>query len=188
MPGIRNTGDHHISGDPMNRIVSLPQLRVTPATSSADWQAAHDLVSELLDWMSSEFNLDAVSVQEGVREELADLARHYSFPRGIVLIGRVEGEVAGCSGIRFIDDDTAELKRVWVRPPYRGSGIAQALLARALDAARALGASRVVLETDPRVMARAVSMYRGHGFREGAAYSSLPQRVPGVLTMEKRVA
>ena len=38
------------------------------------------------------------------------------------------------------------------------------------------------------VMARAVSMYRQHGFREGQAYSSLPERVPSVLTLEKRVA
>lgn len=170
------------------RIVTLPQIRVTPATTEADWRAARELVSELLDWLSTEFDLDALAVQEGAREEFADLAAHYSFPRGIFLIGRIEGEVAGSSAIRFLDDETAELKRAWVRPAYRGTGIAQSLLARALDASRALGASRVVLETEPVVMARAVSMYRQHGFREGQAYSSLPERVPSVLTLEKRVA
>ena len=171
------------------RIVSLPQVRVAPATSAADWRATRELLGELFDWLNGKFNFDAVSVQDGARDEAADPASYYSFPEGMFLLGRVDGEVAGGLGIRFLaDGESVELKRAWVRAGYRGTGLTESLMARSLDAARALGASRVVMETDPRVMPRAISICRRYGFREGAAFSSLPERVPGVLTMEKRVA
>lgn len=171
------------------RIVSLPQIRVTPATSAADWQAAREVLSELFDWLDRKFHFDAISMQDGAEDEATDPAAFYSFPRGMFLLGRVDGEVAGALAIRFLPDgETVELKRAWVRAAYRGTGITESLLARSLDASRALGASRVVLETDPRVMPRAVSICRRYGFREGQAYSSLSQRIPTLLTMEKRVA
>ncbi|MEO8541683.1 MAG: GNAT family N-acetyltransferase [bacterium] len=170
------------------RIVSLPQIRVSPATSDADWRDGAVMVSELLEWLTGELRLKPTRAAVETSIELDDLAGYYAFPSGLFLIGRVEGEAAGTAGIRFLDDETAELKRVWVRPAYRGSGLAQALLARALDGARALGATRVVLETEPRIMAKALNLYRQNGFRERDGYSPLSQSVPTVLTMQKRVA
>lgn len=170
------------------RIVRLSDIRIAPASSIEDWRIATSLVTELVDWMSNELSFDARSGQENSREELADMASFYAFPDGLFLLGRIDGEVAGCAGIRLLDDDTAELKRVWVRPEARGRGLAQVLLARAIDSARALGAQRVILETEPRAMAKAVRMYRETGFREAAPFSNLVERVPTVLTMEKRVA
>ena len=171
------------------RNVSLPQVRVTPAASAADWRIAQELLSELFNWLDQKFRFDAITLQEGAREETADPAAYYSFPHGMFLLGRVNGEIAGALGIRFLgDSETVELKRAWIRPAYRGTGISESLLARSLDAARALGASRVVLETDARVMPSVVSICRRYGFREGQPYSSLAKRVPTLLTLEKRVA
>lgn len=174
---------------PMNRrVVPFSQIRVQPVSSKGDWRVAQLLVSELIAWLSTELRLDAAAAQEGAQAELADMASYYAFPRGIFLLGRVDDHIAGTAGIRLLDNETAELKRVWVSPRHRGKGLAQVLLARALDSARALGATRVVLETDPIIMAKAVQMCREQGFREAAAYSTLPERVPSVLTMAKRVA
>jgi ribosomal protein S18 acetylase RimI-like enzyme len=62
------------------------------------------------------------------------------------------------------------------------------LVSRAIEAARVLGAARVLLETDPALMTKAIRLYRGIGFRETRPYSTLAQLVPTLLTMEKRVA
>lgn len=170
------------------RTISFPDIRVAPAVTAEDWRSAHTLVTEMLTWLSQEAGMDAQTLQPGSTEELADMPAYYAFPYGIFLLGRVDGEVAGSAAVRFLDKDTAELKRVWVTPEARGKGLAPVLLARALDSARAFGALHVVLETEPRIMAKAVRMYRETGFREGPAFSSLAERVPTLLTMQKRVA
>ena len=171
------------------RVVPFSQIRVQPVSTSGEWQVATLLGSELRGWLTSQLGREAAVVaQEDARAELDDLAACYAFPHGIFLLGRVEGHAAGTAGIRLLDDQTAELKRVWVSPRHRSKGLARVLLARSLDSARTLGATRVVVETDPVIMSSAVRMCREHGFREAAAYSTLPERVPSVLTMAKRVA
>jgi GNAT superfamily N-acetyltransferase len=161
---------------------------VGPAASAREWAVARSLVDDLLHWIASELKLDAIAVQEGALEELADLSAFYAFPRGLFLLGTMDGEPAGTAGVRLLDASTAELKRFWVAPSARGRGLARLLLARALDAARTLGASSVVLETDAKLMGTAIQMYRAAGIREAKPYTRLSERVPAVLTLQKRVA
>ncbi|MEU8385480.1 GNAT family N-acetyltransferase [Streptosporangium sp. NPDC048865] len=96
--------------------------------------------------------------------------------------GGTEGLAVGHVALRALGDDM-ELKRMFVAPSHRGTRVARALLAAAEDAARALGASRVVLQTGPR-QPDAVRMYE----REG--YTPIPlfppyDRLPGSLCFEK---
>ncbi|MFJ9608786.1 GNAT family N-acetyltransferase [Kitasatospora sp. NPDC101176] len=116
--------------------------------------------------------------REGAPEELAaglagspsdDLAA----PDGAFLIGRHEGTAHACAGLRRLDADTVELTRVYVRPALRGTGGGARLLAAVEDAARALGARRIVLDTRTDLI-EARSLYLRHGYHEIPAYSSGP--------------
>jgi putative acetyltransferase len=90
-------------------------------------------------------------------------------------IARIEGDAVGCGGVAFFDG-FAEVKRMYVREPARGSGAAQALLAHIEDVTRAAGVSVLRLETGVRQPA-AVRLYESAGFRPCASfepYTSMP--------------
>jgi ribosomal protein S18 acetylase RimI-like enzyme len=74
------------------------------------------------------------------------------------------------------------MKRLYVRPNYRGQGIGRALLNTVLAEARAIGYQRMRLDTVEPLMEDAVRMYRAYGFREIAPYRENP--IPGALYME----
>ena len=83
--------------------------------------------------------------------------------RGTFLVATVDGEVVGCGAVRLLDDADAEMKRMYVTPPFRSRGIGRALLVALEDEARSLGAKRLVLETGER-MPEAVALYERTGF------------------------
>ena len=97
---------------------------------------------------------------------------NYREPGGALLLapGR------GCVAIRRVDDDACELKRLYVRPAERGTGLGRTLVEAALARARELGYHRVLLDTTPGMEA-AHELYRRLGFRETDPYTENP--VPG---------
>ncbi|UFR04719.1 GNAT family N-acetyltransferase [Streptomyces sp. Go40/10] len=99
----------------------------------------------------------------------ADLAP----PGGRLLIGRYDGTPAGSAGVRLLEADTAELTRVFVLPEMRGRGGAALLVAAAEDAARALGARRVVLDTRSDLV-EARALYTRLGYTETGPHNSDP--------------
>jgi GNAT superfamily N-acetyltransferase len=84
---------------------------------------------------------------------------------GAFVVAWADKKAVGCGAVRLIDDETAELKRMYVVPESRRQGMAEAILRFLEDQARALGATRVVLETvtDPSA---AVALYRAAGYEE----------------------
>src|SRR5487761_2361977 len=84
---------------------------------------------------------------------------------GAIVVAWADEEPVGCGAVRLLDGETAELKRMYVVPDCRRQGIAGAILRFLEDRARALGATRVVLETvvDPPA---AVALYRAAGYTE----------------------
>ncbi|MER7755905.1 GNAT family N-acetyltransferase [Kitasatospora sp. NPDC097643] len=116
--------------------------------------------------------------REGTREELeSGLADSPSDdlvpPQGLFLVGRYEGAARSCAGLRRLDATTVELTRVFVRPELRGTGGGVRLLAAVDEAARALGAERIVLDTRLDLV-EARALYTRHGYREIPAYSTGP--------------
>lgn len=119
---------------------------------------------------------------QGFDEELRALPGMYAPPRGRLLLSIEDGRAAGCVGLHEWDGSAAEMKRLFVRPDFRGRGLGRALTDAALAEARAIGYRSVRLDTIPSLMGPAVAMYRELGFREIAPYRENP--IPGALYLE----
>lgn len=115
-------------------------------------------------------------------KELEALPGAYAPPDGRLLLAEDGGEVAGCVALRRLDSDTAEMKRLYVAPKFRGKGLGRALAKRVIQEARGIGYRRMRLDTVEPVMKSAVSMYRDFGFREIEPYTKNP--IAGALYME----
>lgn len=92
-------------------------------------------------------------------------AEEFLPPAGAFLVARLDGRVSACGGLCRFDDTTAEIRRMYVVPEVRGRGVAKALLAWLLEAARDAGYSRVRLETGNR-QTEALGLYRAAGFQQ----------------------
>ncbi len=118
--------------------------------------------------------------------EIAGLPGDYASPRGKLLLAVVVGQPVGCVGLRpFPREATCEMKRLYVRPGFRGAKLGKQLVDRALLEARNLGYSFLRLDTHPPTMQAAVAMYRKLGFQEVAADPLEP--VEDLLYMELRL-
>jgi putative acetyltransferase len=91
------------------------------------------------------------------------------------------GEIVGCVGVRELDDEACEMKRLFVRPEHRSSGAGRALAEAAVAAGRELGYARMRLDTVPSMTA-ARALYRSLGFGEIPPYRHNP--IPGTAFLE----
>jgi GNAT superfamily N-acetyltransferase len=89
----------------------------------------------------------------------------------VFVVARLDGEPVGCAGIRRLDDERCELKRMYVADEARGRGVARALLARLEDEARALGYRQLWLETGT-AQPEAIGLYESAGYEPIANYGA----------------
>jgi putative acetyltransferase len=115
-------------------------------------------------------------------EEVADLPGAYAPPSGRLLLAAVDGIPRGCVALQEITSESCEMKRLYVQPGQRGTGLGRLLVARVLDEARSIGYRRIFLDTLPS-MTRAQAMYRALGFEEVPPYRYNP--VPGTRYMAR---
>jgi len=119
--------------------------------------------------------------------ELAGLPGDYAPPGGRLLLAGYEGQLAGCVALHKLalqedDDEICEMKRLYLRPHFRGKGLGRALADRIIAEARGIGYRRMRLDTVEPMMKDAVAMYRKIGFKEIAPYR--PNPIAGALYME----
>jgi putative acetyltransferase len=114
--------------------------------------------------------------------ELAGLPGDYAPPEGRLLLSEYEGQLAGCSALHKLEADICEMKRLYLRPQFRGKGLGRVMAERLIAEAREVGYQRMRLDTVGPVMKDAVAMYRRLGFKEIAAYRENP--MAGTLYME----
>lgn len=117
-------------------------------------------------------------------EEVAALPGAYAPPEGRLLLAFVENEPAGCVALRKIGDGIAEMKRLYVRPAHRGTGLGRKLTEAVLDDARAIGYRAVRLDT-LATMKEAQALYVSMGFVDIPPYNDHP--IEGTRFMEKRL-
>jgi putative acetyltransferase len=115
-------------------------------------------------------------------QELAGLPGEYAPPEGRLLLAEYEGQPAGCVALHGLESGICEMKRLYLRPQFRGKGLGRVLAERIIAEARQIGYRRMRLDTVQPVMKDAVAMYRKLGFKEIAAYCANP--MAGMLYME----
>jgi carbonic anhydrase len=115
-------------------------------------------------------------------EELASLPGDYSPPHGRLFLAEEDGHLAGCIALRPLANDSCEMKRLYVRPEFRGRGLGRQLITTVISSAKEIGYRFMRLDTMPGKMAQALEMYRRSGFKEIEPYYSNP--VVGATFME----
>ena len=146
---------------------------ITPS-DPLQWDAVREIFQEYATALGVDLDF------QGFDAELASLPGEYAPPRGALLLALIDGQMAGCCALRPLDTadypNAAEMKRLYVRKPFRRFGLGRQLAEAILDAARAGGYHSVLLDTlDDMEAAR--QLYAELGFQEVAPYYHNP--LPG---------
>jgi len=154
-------------------------LNIVPARSAQDLEDIRLLFGEYAGLVA-----EALCFQN-FDQELEELPGQYAPPDGALLLARDGQTAAGCVALRRLDSGTAEMKRMYVRATYRGSGLGRRLAVAVIEKARTRNCARIVLDTLPR-LSPAISLYRDLGFRPTGPY--LPSPTPGALCFELKLS
>ena len=115
---------------------------------------------------------DYLSIQN-YDEELKHLEVKYGMPEGRLYLAYFEGKLAGCIGLRRIDAQNCEMKRLYVRPSFRGKKIGGFLVERIIADAKEIGYAHMLLDTLP-FLESACAIYQKAGFYEIPSYNDCP--------------
>jgi putative acetyltransferase len=115
-------------------------------------------------------------------KELAELPGDYAPPEGRLLLAECESQLAACVALHKLSSGVCEMKRLYLRPQFRGQGLGRALADRIIAEARQVGYQLMRLDTVEPVMKDAVAMYRKLGFKDIAPYR--PNPIAGAMYME----
>lgn len=146
---------------------ALPGTELLTPLIDQDWDGARILLREYA------AQLDVDLCFQDFETEMAHLPSHYGPPRGTMLLARVDGALAGCCALRPLDSsdyaNASEMKRLFVRPQYRGLGLGRLLAEAILDSARQRAYGCVLLDTLSS-METARALYQDLGFVEIPPY------------------
>lgn len=106
-------------------------------------------------------------------EEMKHLENKYGLPNGRLYLVYCDEKLAGCIGLRKIDSQNCEMKRLYVRPQFRGRKIGNLLVEKIIDDAKKIGYSYMLLDTLP-FLKSAIHMYKKYGFYEISSYNDSP--------------
>ena len=147
-----------------------------PAESTQQISAIRELFLEYAN--SLNFSLCFQSFEN----ELAGLPGDYAPPGGRLWLAVQNSQLAGCVALHKVGQDVCEMKRLYVRPQFRGQRLGRVLAERVVADAQEIGYKRLRLDTVEPVMRAAVALYRKLGFKEIAPYRDNP--IEGALYME----
>ncbi len=148
-------------------MLDAPAFQLLNPSTDAEWTEASDILREYAAQLGVDLGFQHFD------EELATLTIRYGAPQGGFLLVLVDGAVAGCGGFHALPDvdyaNACEMKRLFVRPAFRGFGLGRLLAQALLDAALESGYSTMLLDTlDDMEAAR--GLYEALGFEEIPPY------------------
>jgi len=154
-------------------------MKLILATSESDIKEARTLLQEYAAWLGISLCF------QNFDRELAALPGEYAPPDGRLLLAFEDDELAGCVALRKIRATTCEMKRLFLRPGFRGRGLGRVLVERIIEEARQIGYTQMYLDTLPGRMDQAIALYKSIGFKEIEPYYNNP--VAGATFMELRL-
>jgi putative acetyltransferase len=154
-------------------------MEIKEAETETEFEAAKQLFQEYAAALGIDLCFQNFST------ELSSLASLYAPPGGCLLLARQDKTYVGCVAVRALTKDLCEMKRLYVRPDYRCSGLGRQLVERVLERAGQLGYRRMVLDTLPS-MGAAQSLYASLGFQETEPYYANP--LSGVRYLARELA
>lgn len=122
---------------------------------------------------------------QGLAEELATLPGRYAPPQGRLLLAQESEQAAGCAALRPLENGVCEMKRLFIRPAYRGQGLGRRLAQRIISEATALDYAVMRLDTLD-TLERAMQLYETLGFQRCAPYYANP--LPGVVYWQRALS
>ena len=154
-------------------------LEMVHATSAEDLAGIRVLFLEYAAFLGVSLNF------QDFEGEIEGLPGKYAPPTGSLLLVREGDKPAGCGAFRQLTEDICEMKRLYVRPEFRGRGLGRKLATQLIAEAMAAGYSSMRLDTIPAKLPEATSLYGRLGFVEIPAYYENP--IPGVVYFELKL-
>lgn len=149
-------------------------MKITLEPGYDDRSELEQLFGEYMDMLlRQQPEFQGYLAQQHYDTELEHLRDKYGPPDGRLYLARVDGTAAGCVALRRIDQESCELKRLYVCPAFRGQGLAGRLVNQVIADARAIGYRAVLLDTFP-FLEDAIRLYKKRGFREVPSYNGTP--------------
>ena len=155
-------------------------MKLKQAQSGEEIQQARQLFEEYAAWLG--INL----CFQNFDKELAELPGDYAPPTGRLFLATESNQTAGCVALRKIGDGICEMKRLYVRPEFRGRGLGRTLAQSIIEAAREIGYLSMRLDTLPGKMDKAIAMYRSLGFKSIDPYYKNPVEGAAFMELELR--
>lgn len=152
-------------------------MKLIQVESDEQVQQARRLFEEYATWLG--FNL----CFQNFDKELAKLPGDYAPPNGCLFLAVENDQVEGCVALRKIAEGIGEMKRLYVRPEFRGKGLGRTLTETIIEAARDLGYQRLRLDTLPGKMDQAIAMYRSLGFKDIERYYNNPYEAAAFMEL-----
>jgi putative acetyltransferase len=146
-------------------------MQIRPVNGGCDLEQVKDLFQEYFAWVANDLGFD-LSYQ-GAQDELQSLPGAFSPPAGCLLIAEVDGRSAACGALRPLERGVCELKRMYVRPQYRGQGLGRGIGQELIHQARNRGYRLARLDTEVTLDV-AQRLYTSLGFRVIPPYYEVP--------------
>jgi ribosomal protein S18 acetylase RimI-like enzyme len=153
-------------------------LNLIKAREEYQYKQVRELFLEYVDSLGIDLSF------QNIYDELQNIPGEYAFPEGCIIMAMYDEQPAGCVALRKLDENTCEMKRLYVKPDFKGKGIGRSLASAIIVEAKNLGYRYIRLDTLP-TMEQAISLYGSLGFYNIEPYRYNP--VEGTKYMELRL-
>lgn len=126
-------------------------------------------------------SLDFSLCFQGFDEELKGLPGYYCRPDGFIYVAHLNNKPIGCIALRKLEPDISEIKRLYVLPEHRSTGLGRKLVQLAIEESKKIGYTTIKLDS-LKTMTAAVKLYKSFGFQETTPYCYNP--LEGAIYME----
>ena len=150
-------------------------MQIKQASIPEDSETLKSVIREYIAWLDMDLSY------RGFDQEMAQFEQLFTLPSGLFLMARSGGAVVGCVGLLRHNASTAEVKRLYVKPSFRGQQLGEQLIRALIQKAQCHGFIRLVLDAVPQTTA-AQKLYQSMGFQQTEPYYANP--IPGTKFYE----